>query len=163
MPRIWISIGSNIHAEANISGALNCLRQAFGDATLSPVYETAAVGFDGPPFLNLVAGFVTDDPPDTVMRLLSETEQAFGRVRSEGKLDSRTIDLDLLTYGADTLTVNGKHLPRDEILKYAFVLRPLADVAPGERHPVDGRSFGDIWAAFDGDRSGISATDFRFD
>ena len=163
MPRIWISIGSNIDAEANIHGALKVLKRAFGDAVLSPVYETTAVGFEGPPFLNLVAGFVTDEPPENVMRVLNETEAEFGRIRGEGKFDSRTIDLDLLTYGAETLTVNGKHLPRDEILKYAFVLRPLADAAPEDRHPADGRTYGDLWAAFGGDRSGMSLIAYRFD
>lgn len=157
MPRIWVSIGSNIDAEANVRGAVGALREVFGDAVLSPVYETAAVGFEGPPFLNLVAGFRTGLPASRVMQILARIEARFGRERSAKKFDSRTLDLDLLVYGNAPLIVNGKRLPRDEILEYAFVLKPLADVAPAERHTVDGRTYAELWAAYEGDRSGIVA------
>lgn len=163
MPRIWISIGSNIHAEANVRGAVKALREIFGDALLSPVYETAAVGFAGPPFLNLVAGFATDLPPEEVIRILGGIEARFGRVRGDKQFDSRTLDLDLLTYGDEASTVDGKRLPRDEILKYAFVLKPLADIAADERHPIDGRSYSELWTAFEGDRTGLTPIDCRLD
>ena len=159
MQRIWISIGSNIEAEANVRGAVRALRRVFGEAALSPVYRTAAVGFAGPPFLNLVAGFETDLPAEEVMLALSQIEERFGRTRGDRRFDSRTLDLDLLTYGNETLTVNGKHLPRAEILEYGFVLKPLADVAPLERHPEDGRRYAEHWAAFRGDRNGMTRVD----
>ena len=160
MQRIWISIGSNIDAAANVRDAVAALREIFGDAMLSPVYETAAVGFTGPHFLNLVAGFTTSVPAAEVVQVLGRIEARFGRQRDEKKFDSRTLDLDLLTYGDEVVTASGKRLPRDEILEYAFVLKPLADVAPKERHPVDGRTYAELWAAFEGDRTGMSSIDF---
>lgn len=155
MPRIWISLGSNIDAETNVRTAVRALRKAFGEALLSPVYRTAAVGFDGPAFLNLVAGFDTDRAPEEVLGILSDIEHRLGRVRGPKRFDSRTIDLDLLTYGDQALNVEGKELPRGEILEYAFVLRPLAEVAPREHHPVDGRTYAELWETFEGDRNGM--------
>jgi 2-amino-4-hydroxy-6-hydroxymethyldihydropteridine diphosphokinase len=163
MPRLWISIGSNINAEANVRGAVDALRTEFGEVVLSPVYESAAVGFEGPPFLNLVAGVTTALPATRVMQILARIEARFGRGRGHKKLDSRTLDLDLLTYGTDPVIVGGRQLPRDEVLEYAFVLKPLADVAPQERHPLDGRTYAQLWAAYGGDRSAILAKDLRLE
>ena len=162
MPRAWISIGSNIDPQSNIAGAVRALRRIFGTLTLSPVYLTRAVGFEGPPFLNLIAGFDTGLEPARVVQLLGEIESSFGRRHGGVPLSSRTLDLDLLTFGDRPQRVAGKTLPREDILKYAFVLKPLAEVAPGQRHPVDGRTFGELWSAFDGDRSGLSAVDPAF-
>jgi len=155
VPRIWISIGSNIDADANVRTAIADLRSALGEALLSPVYRTRAVGFDGPPFLNLVAGFDTHLGPRAVLRTLDDIEHRLGRVRGPDRFDSRTIDLDLLTYGDQVLSIDGQELPRDEILEYAFVLKPLADVSPDERHPGDGRTYRDLWRDFHGDRQGM--------
>ena len=161
MPRIWISIGSNMDAEANVGAAIGALRDALGEPRLSPVYRTDAVGFEGPPFLNLVAGFDTGLQPEKVFDILAGIETRLGRRRGSERFDSRTIDLDLLTYDDQVLRIAGKELPRDEILEYAFVLRPLADVAPDERHPVDGRTYAELWQAFDGERSGMEAVSMK--
>ena len=155
MPRIWISIGSNIDAEANVRAAVDALRNIFGEIVCHPSTAPQPVGFDGPPFLNLVAGFDTRSPAGEVLRSLGRIEDSLGRVRGPERFDSRTIDLDLLTYGDAILSVDGHALPRDEILEYAFVLRPLADVAPAERHPVDGRTYAELWRDFAGDREGM--------
>lgn len=157
MPRVWISIGSNIDAEANVRAAVEAMRDAFGELTLSPVYRTAAVGFDGPPFLNLVAGFETTMSAEAVLGLLSAIENRLGRLRGAERFDSRTMDLDLLTYGDQAMEAAGHELPRDEILKHAFVLRPLAEVSPDERHPVDGRTYRELWRDFKGERQGMEA------
>jgi len=162
VPRIWISIGSNIDAEANVLAAVTALKAAFGAPLLSPVYRTAAIGFEGPPFLNLVAGFDTDLPPGQVLSTLAGIEDSLGRRRGPDRFDSRTVDLDLLTYGDQTLSIAGKELPRDEILDYAFVLKPLADVAPGEHHPVDGRTYRELWRAFTGKRDGMTLFEMAF-
>lgn len=157
MPRIWISIGSNLDAEVHVHAAILALSEGFGAATLSTVYRTRAVGFDGPPFLNLVAGFETGIPVEEVLRSLAAIEDRIGRVRGPERFVSRAIDLDLLTYGDQRLTINGKKLPRAEILEYAFVLRPLAEVAPDERHPETGLTYTELWEDFAGDRSGMEA------
>ena len=149
MARVWVSIGSNQDRERCIRGAVDSLRERFGALTVSPVYESEAVGFEGAAFLNLVVGFDTGEAVATLNRVLREIEDAFGRVRGPEKFSPRTLDLDLLTYGEAVGTLDGCELPRDEILRYAFVLRPLADVAGDERHPVEGRSYRALWGDFD--------------
>jgi len=140
VPRVWLSIGSNQDRERSIRGAVRSLREAYGPLILSPVYETEAVGFEGEPFLNLVAGFETRVPVSALNTRLREIEDAHGRVRGQEKFAPRTLDIDLLTYGDLVGRIGGCELPRDEILDYAFVLRPLADVAGDELHPVVGRA-----------------------
>jgi len=147
LPRIWLSLGSNQAREQSLRGAVRMLREAFGPLTLSAVYESDAVGFVGEPFLNLVAGAETDLPVETVQQRLRQIEDAHGRVRGGDKFCPRTLDIDLLTYG--DLVRPDLDLPREEIVRHAFVLRPLAEVAPDERHPVLGRRYAELWAAFD--------------
>lgn len=162
MAKAWVSVGSNIDPYVNVSGAVDRLRETFGDLVLSPVYETRAVGFEAPPFINLVVGFETERPAISLMNHLNDIETDFGRSKTTGELSSRTLDLDLLTYGDGILTANGKTLPRDDILKYAFVLRPLADVAPDENHPVEGQSYATLWKDFTGDKQGMRQVDASF-
>ena len=134
MPSIWVSIGSNIEREHHIREALERLRPELGEAVLSPIYESPSEGFDGPDFYNLVVGYDTGQSPEYLIRLFNRVESELGRTRTEKKFSSRTIDIDLLTYDDQIISVLDKQLPRDDILKYSFVLRPLADVAPDERH-----------------------------
>ncbi|WP_295543454.1 2-amino-4-hydroxy-6-hydroxymethyldihydropteridine diphosphokinase [uncultured Thiohalocapsa sp.] len=144
--RCWISVGSNVRREPSIRGAVADLRRQFGPVVVSPVYETEAVGFEGEAFYNLVAGIDTRLGVAALNRMLRAIEDAHGRVRGPNKFAPRTLDLDLLTWGGAADTIDGCELPRDEILKYAFVLAPLADVAPRECHPVDGRTYAELWA-----------------
>ena len=145
MVRIWTSIGSNIEREKHIRAALSKLQMELGKAILSPIYETPSEGFDGPDFYNLVAGYDTDKTPEELITLFNNIEAELGRIHGEKKFASRTIDIDLLTYGNQVFVVNGKKLPRDDILNYAFVLKPLADVAADEQHPGTGKSYADHW------------------
>jgi 2-amino-4-hydroxy-6-hydroxymethyldihydropteridine diphosphokinase len=147
VPRIWLSLGSNQAREASLRGAVRMLREAFGPLVLSAVYESDAVGFVGDPFLNLVAGAETDWPVEAVRERLRAIEDAHGRVRGGDKFCPRTLDIDLLTYG--DLVRPDADLPRGEILRHAFVLGPLAEVAPDERHPVLDRRYADLWAELD--------------
>ena len=146
MPRIWVSVGSNIERETHIRAALAELRALFGELVVSPVYESQAVGFDGAPFFNLVVGFFSELPPATLHGLMREIEARHGRERGGEKFAARTLDLDVLTYGDRVTDEGGKALPRDEIVDYAFVLAPLADVAADERHPALGERYADLWA-----------------
>jgi 2-amino-4-hydroxy-6-hydroxymethyldihydropteridine diphosphokinase len=144
--RCWISVGSNVDRARSIRGAVADLRRHFGPLVISPVYETEAVGFEGQAFYNLVIGLDTALGVAAINRTLRDIEDAHGRVRGPNKFAPRTLDLDLLTWGGAAGTIDGYELPRDEILKYAFVLAPLADVAPQERHPADGRTYAELWA-----------------
>jgi 2-amino-4-hydroxy-6-hydroxymethyldihydropteridine diphosphokinase len=143
--RCWLSIGSNLDREQSIRGGVRDLRAAYGELTLSPVYETVAVGFSGAPFLNLVAGIDTDESVGAINARLRAIEDGHGRLRGPDKFAPRTLDIDLLTWGEAVGTIDGYELPRDEILKYAFVLGPLAEVAPQARHPLSGRRYADLW------------------
>jgi 2-amino-4-hydroxy-6-hydroxymethyldihydropteridine diphosphokinase len=145
MPRCWLSIGSNQDREASIRGAIVDLRSAFGDLVLSRVYESAAEGFAGESFLHLVAGIDTDKTVAEIDRILRAIEAAHGRLRGPDKFAPRTLDIDLLTYGQAVGNLDGRDLPRDEILRYAFVLAPLAEVAQDEVHPGSGRTYRDLF------------------
>ncbi|WP_295887641.1 2-amino-4-hydroxy-6-hydroxymethyldihydropteridine diphosphokinase [uncultured Thiohalocapsa sp.] len=143
--RCWISVGSNVDRKRSIRGAVADLRRHFGGLVISPVYETAAVGFEGDAFYNLVVGMDSDQSVAAINQTLRDIEDAHGRVRGPKKFAPRTLDLDLLTWGDAAGTIDGCALPRDEILKYAFVLKPLADVAPTERHPETGQTYAALW------------------
>ena len=145
MARAYVSIGSNVEPESNVRRAVAALRARFGEVQLSPVYQTPAEGFVGPDFYNLVAAFATDETPSAVAATLSTIEQQQGRVRHGDGLHGRTLDLDLLLYDDLVLTGAGLTLPREDILRYAFVLKPLADITPEARHPVDGRCYRELW------------------
>ena len=108
MPRIRVSLGSNIEREAHIRAAVTELERHLGPARISPVYETDAEGFEGPAFYNLVTGHETELPAEAVIKLFRQLEDELGRVRGDDRFDSRTIDIDLLTYGDMVAEVAGK-------------------------------------------------------
>lgn len=147
MTRVFVSIGSNVDRERHVCAALKALEQQFGSLVVSPVYETAAVGFDGAPFYNLVAGFDTDWPVARLTAWLRELEAANGRVREAAKFSDRSLDVDLLTYGDAVGVIDGVQLPREEIGRYAFVLKPLADMAPEACLPGTRQTYAALWAA----------------
>lgn len=163
MKRCWVSIGSNLDRERSIRGAVKSLRERFGELVLSRVYESKAVGFQGQPFYNLVAALDTSEEVPALRVALRSIEDAHGRVRGPDRFASRTLDIDLLTYGDRTGTVEGYQLPREEILLYAFVLGPLAEVAGDEIHPGAGRSYRDLWRAFDKSRQPLAPVAFALD
>ena len=78
-----------------------------------------------------------------------DIEDACGRVRGAEKFSPRSLDIDLLLYDDQVIDSPPLRIPRSDILEYAFVLRPLAELAPGIKHPVTGRTLADHWADFD--------------
>ncbi|MDF2446216.1 MAG: sulD [Moraxellaceae bacterium] len=163
MPRVYLSLGSNIDREQNLRGALRDLERLYGDLLVSTVYESEAVGFDGDNFYNLVVGLDTDKTIGELVAELRAVEDAHGRVRGCPKFSARTLDIDILTYGNACGEIDGVQLPRDEILKNAFVLQPLADIAPGDRHPETVRPYAEHWEAYDHSRQKLWPIDFTFD
>ena len=149
MPKIYLSMGSNLDKEIHIPSGLWRLQQHFGPLTASGIYESEPVGYDGPLFHNLVVGLVCDLEPEAIASLLGAVETLEGRERTPGKKSPHTLDIDLLLYGDAVFERGRLKIPRDDITRYAFVLEPLAELAPGEKHPVLGISYAQLWADFD--------------
>ena len=160
MPRVYVGIGSNIDRENSIRGAVHELTAQFGPLTLSPVYESKALGFDGENFFNLVAGFDSVESIEGIKETLSRIESRLGRVRQKNSFSSRTLDLDLLLYGATVRHDEQVNLPHPDIRRYAYVLRPLADIAPELRHPETGLSCAEMWRQFDAGKHEMWKADF---
>ena len=149
MARIYISIGSNIEAEQHLRLAIAELRDHYGDLLLSSVYESEAVGFEGDNFLNMVVGLDTDEDVHHVVQILRQIEDRHGRVRNGPRFSARTLDLDLLLYDDLVVKEDALDLPRGEIIQNAFVLWPLAEIAPEIMHPVEQQSMAALWQGFD--------------
>jgi 2-amino-4-hydroxy-6-hydroxymethyldihydropteridine diphosphokinase len=135
--------------EQHIPQALHDLEAIFGELRVSPIYESEAVGLEGDNFHNLVAGIYTDLSPRELVVVLRQLEARHGRKRAPDKFASRTLDIDLLTYGEQIIDDGRIQLPRDEIMKYAFVLLPLSDVAGDEIHPQSGLTYSQLWEKFE--------------
>ena len=146
MADIHINIGSNQHREANISGAIDLLRMNFGELTLSDVFESPAEGFEGDDFYNIGVNASTNLSVADVNTILKHIEKHFGRDRDQPKFSSRVIDLDLVFY--DQVIDEKLNLPRDDILRYAFVLAPLAQLNPTREHPLEQQSYEALWQQF---------------
>jgi 2-amino-4-hydroxy-6-hydroxymethyldihydropteridine diphosphokinase len=135
----YIALGSNLgDRRGYLERALQLLRQITGIRVtrVSPFYETAPVGVsaDQPAYLNGAAEVETDLRPEDLLQVLLDVERQLGRVRKE-RYDSRTIDLDLLLYDGLVRASPDPILPHPRMHERAFVLRPLATIAPERRHP----------------------------
>ncbi|MFZ0870880.1 MAG: 2-amino-4-hydroxy-6-hydroxymethyldihydropteridine diphosphokinase [Rhodanobacter sp.] len=157
MARVYLSLGSNREPQRYLVAAIAALREHFGDITVSPAYRSKAMGFAGADFVNLAVGLDTDLSPSALNDWLHALEDRHDRRRDVPRYSDRTLDLDIVFYDA-LITQGAGHLqiPREE-LKHAFVLRPIADIAPDFRHPVSGLSMAELWAAFPIEREPLVA------
>ena len=144
MTRIFLSLGSNVEPERNLRLAVEELSARLGPLRLSPVYRNEAVGFSGEDFLNLVAECDTELPVDAIVDAIETIHALSGRERGDTKFSSRPLDIDLLLFG-DTIAAEPVRLPRPDVLRYSFALKPLVDLAPDAVHPETGRSFSAHW------------------
>ncbi|CDT37962.1 2-amino-4-hydroxy-6-hydroxymethyldihydropteridine diphosphokinase [Vibrio coralliirubri] len=149
MATVYVSIGSNINREHHITESLKALNSRFAPLNISNFYDCEPVGFEGDNFLNLVVGFECDLSIAELAKVLHQIELENDRKRETKEYASRTMDIDILLYGNEVGTIDGVELPRGEITEYAFVLRPLVDVAAQERHPTLDISFQHLWNNFD--------------
>lgn len=144
-----LSLGSNLDPEHHLRLAVAALRERFGDVNVlvSAAYRFPAVGFDGPDFVNAAAVVETDLAPEALNDWLHALEDANGRDRSGPRYGDRTLDIDIVLYDDRVMDGPGHlRVPRGE-LRHAFVLKPLADIAPEALHPVEGRTLRELWAA----------------
>jgi 2-amino-4-hydroxy-6-hydroxymethyldihydropteridine diphosphokinase len=145
MADVYVGAGSNIEPVRHLRLAVAALEARFGAVGCSDVYRSKAFGFDGDDFLNMVIAFSAAGTPDDVERELCDIEYEGGRIRRAQRFSPRTLDLDLLLFGAAVDPT--RRLPRDDVLRYPFVLAPLVDLVPELRHPLTGRRLGTEWQA----------------
>lgn len=166
MVAIFVSVGSNIAREDNIRSGVRVLRQHFPDLNCSSVYESDAEGFDGDPFYNLVVAFQGEGLAN-INKILRLIEEQHGRTRQAQKFCPRTLDLDLLLFGDQVLIDKGWDVPRAEITQYAFILWPLAEIAPELSHPILGLKMKQLWSQYclknPSTVNQIKAIEFKFD
>ncbi len=148
MTRVYLSLGSNIDRENHIKAGLDALAREFGSLTLSPVYESESVGFDGDAFYNLVVAIESELSVGELNAIMKQIEDSNGRSRQGPRFSARTLDIDILLVGDLCGEFDGVNLPRDEIEKNAFVLLPLVDIAAEEKHPQFAISYADMWKAY---------------
>ncbi|MHB1059413.1 MAG: 2-amino-4-hydroxy-6-hydroxymethyldihydropteridine diphosphokinase [Rhodanobacter sp.] len=148
MAKVYLSLGSNVEPQRHLPAAIAELRGRFGELSVSPAYRSRSVGFDGADFVNLAVGLDTVLSPEALNEWLHALEDRHGRRRDGPRYSDRTLDVDIVFYDALVLDGPGHlQIPRRE-LQHAFVLRPIADIAPAFRHPVSGLSMAELWAAF---------------
>ena len=162
MARIYLSLGSNIDREQHICAALDALSDAFGELEISTVFESVAVGFEGDSFYNLVVGIQADQTVGQITKILKYIEDCNGRDRSAPKFGPRSLDIDILTVDDLVGEVDGIRLPRNEVLKNAFVLQPLAELAPKMLHPETHQTMTEHWQAFDKQSQKLWPVDFNW-
>jgi 2-amino-4-hydroxy-6-hydroxymethyldihydropteridine diphosphokinase len=128
---VYLSLGSDILPEVHLRQAIQMLRGQGRVEAISGVWQSHAVGSDGPDFLNACAQFLSGLQPDDLKeQILRPIESKLGRVRSADKNAPRTIDLDLVLCDGTPLNI--------EFWAYAFVIVPLAELIPDFIHPVSG-------------------------
>jgi 2-amino-4-hydroxy-6-hydroxymethyldihydropteridine diphosphokinase len=163
MARIYIGLGTNIDREHNLRAGITALREHFGAIDLSTVYETKAIGFAGENFYNMVIGANTGLKPREVFETLRTIEHEHGRQRQQPRYSSRTLDLDLLLYDYEVLKEPDFEIPRYDVDEYPFVLKPLAELDGGRKHPVKGKTFAQLWDEFDKTDLGMWPVTIDFD
>ena len=146
---VYVAAGSNVDALRNLAVAIGELEREFGALHLSGAYRNTAAGFEGPDFVNAVIGFRTSLDVEQVIERLRRIERLCGRPTDAPKWAPRTMDLDILLYGDLTCDGPGRKLPRPDLLLRAYMLGPLAEIAPRLVHPTAGKTIGELWAAFD--------------
>tara|TARA_B110000914_G_C15461656_1_gene446190 strand:+ start:633 stop:1130 length:498 start_codon:yes stop_codon:yes gene_type:complete len=150
MSDVHINIGSNDNRAIKIKLALEALNEEFSDIVVSSLYESPSEGFTGNDFYNIGVNASINRSAIEVITILKNIENVLGRERDLPKYCSRIIDLDLVC--CDNLVDGSLNLPRADILKRAYVLAPLSEINADKRHPIEGRSYQELWKAFQSSR-----------
>ncbi|WP_447553757.1 2-amino-4-hydroxy-6-hydroxymethyldihydropteridine diphosphokinase [Vreelandella sp. EE22] len=136
MSLVCLSLGSNAEPEAHLSACLKALEQTFGDLRISRVFESEPVGVEAATnFYNAVVAFESSWPPGKLNAWVKALEAAHNQGTPARPHCPKALDIDLLAVGEICAHVDGITLPRDDIRRYAFVLRPLAELLPDQPHP----------------------------
>lgn len=151
MTRVFVAAGSNVEAEKNLRLAAEELVKTFGQIEFSPAYRNVAAGFEGDDFINFVAAFDTELTVRAVVSELQRIEGMCGRERDAPKWAPRSMDLDILLFGDMICEEPGLILPRPDLLRRAYMLGPMADIAGDVVHPLKKKTISELWGSFDRD------------
>ncbi len=143
MNRVYIGIGSNLNPERNCVLAIKALKELDPQLSLSEAYQSEAVGYQGPDFINLVAELNVSMSLDQLSISLKEIELNLDRHKQPSIMPCHTIDLDILLFN-DVISDNPL-LPRKDIFIYPFVLQPLKQLAPDYFIPNTRQTVLELW------------------
>lgn len=162
--QVYVGIGSNDNPKKNIKLALGRLKQFFPNINVSPVYKSKAVEFAGNDFYNAVISFHTQLAIKEVHQTLHKIEADFDKNFASHRYQPCKLDLDLLLYGDIVFNENNIEIPRPDILRYAFVLKPLSDIAIKDTHPLLGKTYRQLWNEYStNNKADIKKVDFEWD
>ncbi len=148
MAQFYLGIGSNKNRRQNIKSCLAYLHASFADMTVSPVYQSKSFGFEGQDFYNLVVRVASAFDAWQMKTWLQNLEDMHGRDRSQPRYSDRLIDIDLLLVDDLIIDDGVVQIPRREVLKRAYVLKPLSDLAPELILPRHKKRLANLWQAF---------------
>jgi 2-amino-4-hydroxy-6-hydroxymethyldihydropteridine diphosphokinase len=160
MPEAFIAVGSNVEPLKNLTLALAELKRSEGPLRISPAYRNKAVGFDGDDFINLVVAFDTNDDVVRVRERLQKIEAVCGRPPNAPKWAARSMDLDILLFGNEIRSEPGLVLPRPDLVRRPYMLKPTADIAPDLVHPTLHRTMRELWNEFEGKEHEMTVVSF---
>ena len=146
MTRVYVALGSNIEPRKRLTQAARLLTAEFPGIRFSSCFQNVAVGFDGADFINAAAGFDTKLTLAALVVLLHHIEEQCGRKRDDAKWAPRAMDLDILLYGEMISDSAVARVPRADLLRRAYMLGPMAELAPQLLHPEAHRTLADLWS-----------------
>ena len=155
--RVFLALGANLgDREANLRHAVELLSERCPVVAVSSLYRSEAVVPDGEPpgpeYLNAAVEATTELSPLELLRFVKEIERRLGREPSE-RWAARPIDIDILLYGDEIVETPELAVPHERLAERAFVLAPLAELAPEVVHPRLGRTIGELATSVD--RTGL--------
>ncbi len=157
----YLSLGSNIFPEVNLPAAVRELARFGRVARVSSVWESPPEGFaDQPRFLNAALLLETHlSAAELKEEAIASIEASLGRTRGANRNAPRTIDIDIMLFNRDCLSLGSRTVPDAEVLERPFVAIPLAEIAPDYRHPVTGETLTVIADRFDPVAAGMTRRD----